>query len=71
MKLCINCVHFEMERHTISKELGKCTQNVPISLVTGDLTSLLTLPFCKVERLDSGPCGPDGLLFEEKEASNV
>jgi len=71
MKLCINCVHFAMEKHTINPELGKCTVNRTTSLVTGLLTSINTLPFCVVERCSNKPCGHDGLLFEEKEASNV
>ena len=71
MKLCINCVHFAMEKHSINQELGRCTVNRTTSLVTGRLTSLDTLPFCAIQRCSNKPCGPDGLLFVEKEASNV
>ena len=71
MKLCINCVHFAMEKHTISQELGRCTINRTTSLVTGLIVPLDTLPFCAVQRCTSKPCGPDGAMFAEKEASNV
>ena len=71
MKLCINCKHFAMEKHTISQELGRCTVNRTTSLVTGLLTTLETLPFCVIQRSTGKPCGHDGLLFVEKEAGNV
>ena len=71
MKLCVNCKHFSMEKHSINPELGKCTANRTTSLVTGLLATLDTLPFCAIQRCSNKPCGPDGLLFEDKEASNV
>jgi hypothetical protein len=71
MKLCINCKHFAMEKHTISQELGRCTVNRTTSLVTGLLTSLDSLTFCAIQRCSTKPCGPDAKLFEDKEASNV
>jgi len=71
MKLCINCVHFAMEKHSINQELGRCTVNRTTSLVTGLLATLDTLPFCAIQRCSNKPCGHDGLLFVEKEASNV
>ena len=71
MKLCINCVHFAMEKHTINHELGRCTINRTTSLVTGLLIPLDCLPFCAIQRSSGKPCGPDGAMFAEKEASNV
>ena len=71
MKLCVDCKHFAMEKHSINQELGRCTVNRTTSLVTGLLTSINTLPFCVVERCSNKPCGHDGLLFAEKEANNV
>ena len=71
MKLCIDCKYFAMEKHSINHELGRCTVIRATSLVTGLLAPLDALPFCAVQRCSSKPCGPDGLLFEEKEASNV
>jgi len=71
MKLCIDCKHFAMEKHSINKELGRCTAIRTTSLVTGLLATLDTLPFCAIQRCSNKPCGPDGLLFENKEASNV
>ena len=71
MKLCINCKHFAMEKHSINPELGRCTIVRATSLVTGLLAPIDALPFCAVQRCHSKPCGPDANLFEEKEASNV
>jgi len=72
MKLCINCVHFAMEKHSINPELGRCAIVRTTSLVTGLLAPLDVLPFCAVQRCSSKPCGPDGAMFaEKKEASNV
>ena len=71
MKLCINCVHFAMEKHTISQELGRCTVNRTTSLVTGLIVPLDILPFCAIQRSTGKPCGHDGLLFAEKGANNV
>jgi hypothetical protein len=71
MKFCINCKHFILEDGVKNPELGKCAQNRSISPVTGFLTSEGTLPFCKVQRLFHEPCGEDGKLWEEKEASHV
>jgi hypothetical protein len=71
MKLCVNCKHFAMEKHSINPELGKCTANRTTSLVTGLLATLDTLPFCAIQRCSNKPCGHDGVLFEDKEASNV
>ena len=71
MKLCIDCKHFAMEKHSTNHELGRCTVNRTTSLVTGLLTSLDSLTFCAIQRCTGKPCGPDAKLFEEKEASNV
>ena len=71
MKFCIDCKHFAMEKHSINPEVGRCTANRTTSLVTGLLATLDTLPFCAIQRSTGKPCGHDGLLFAEKEASNV
>ena len=71
MKLCINCKHFAMEKHSINPELGRCAIVRATSLVTGLLAPLDALPFCAVQRCSGKPCGPDANEFVEKEASNV
>ena len=71
MKFCINCKHFAMEKHSINPELGRCAIVRATSLVTGLIVPIDTLPFCAVQRCTSKPCGPDGAMFAEKEASNV
>ena len=71
MKFCIDCKHFAMEKHSINPEVGRCTVIRATSLVTGLLAPLDVLPFCAVQRCSSKPCGPDGAMFAEKEASNV
>ena len=71
MKLCIDCKHFAMEKHSINPEVGRCTVIRATSLITGLIVPLDTLPFCAIQRCSTKPCGPDGLLFVEKEASNV
>lgn len=71
MKFCIDCKHFAMEKHSINPEVGRCTVIRATSLVTGLIVPLDTLPFCAIQRCSTKPCGPDGLLFEEKEASHV
>jgi hypothetical protein len=71
MKLCIDCKHFAMEKHSTNQELGRCTVIRATSLVTGLIVPLDTLTFCAVQRCTGKPCGPDANLFEEKEASNV
>ena len=71
MKLCVNCKHFAMEKHSINKELGRCTVIRATSLVTGLIVPLDILPFCAIQRSTGKPCGPDGLQFANKEASNV
>jgi len=71
MKLCINCKHYILEDGVKTPDLGRCAQNRSISLVTGVEPSTNTLPFCKVHRLSHEPCGVDGKLWEDKEASHV
>ena len=71
MKLCIDCKHYILEDGVKTPDLGRCAQNRSISLVTGVKASTNTLPFCNVHRLSHGPCGVDGKLWEEKEASHV
>jgi hypothetical protein len=71
MKLCVNCKHFSMEKHSINPEHGRCTVIRATSLVTGLIVPLDTLPFCAIQRCSNKPCGHDAVLFEQKEASNV
>ena len=71
MKLCIDCKHYALEEGINNAELGHCTNNRPVSPVTGLQTPVKHLPWCNIERISTKACGPDGLLFEEKEASNV
>jgi hypothetical protein len=71
MKFCINCKHFAMEKHSINPEVGRCTVIRATSLVTGLIVPLDTLPFCAIQRCSTKPCGPDAVLFEEKEVNHV
>ena len=71
MKLCIDCKHYALKEGIDNAELGHCTHNRPTSPVTGLLAPVDSLPWCNIERISTKACGPDGLLFAEKEASNV
>ena len=66
MKLCINCKHWERNEnapHTPS--VSKCGFDRPISLVTGDLVPIDTLPYADQERRVNGRCGLLGVNFEQ------
>ena len=64
MKLCINCKHVVLPKLHDNNETARCGYNRPISLVTGLLAPIDSLPWCNVNRLPSQPCKPSGELWE-------
>ena len=66
MKLCINCKHWlRSEAIPQDPDFSRCAYNRPISLVTGDLVPIDTLPYADHERRVSGRCGLLGVNYEE------
>ena len=66
MKLCKNCKNWERnENAPHNTSLSKCGFERPISLVTGDLVPIDTLPYADHERRVSGRCGLLGVNYDE------
>jgi hypothetical protein len=63
MNLCINCIYF-VRSETTHVEHSKCAYNRPKSLVSGELVPVESLPFCQLERRDTGRCGIAGDNFD-------
>ena len=66
MKLCINCKHW-LRSEAIPKDadFSRCGYERPISLVTGELKPITTLPYAEIERQAAGRCKPFGEHYEE------
>ena len=66
MKLCINCTHWlRSEASPKDSEFSRCGFERPISLVTGELAPIITLPYAETERRAAGRCTPLGEHYEE------
>ena len=66
MKLCINCKHW-LRSEAVHKDadFSRCGYERPISLVTGELKPITTLPYAEFEREATGRCTPLGEHYEE------
>jgi hypothetical protein len=68
MKICVECKHFRMsflDRMYGGHKFGKCAlipDQDSYYLVTGKKTE----DYCRVARMESQPCGPEGKLWEAK-----
>jgi hypothetical protein len=65
MNICIHCKHVLVHDNT-HPEFSRCTFGAEISPVTGKPPMSTDLPYCKVNRLSVGPCGPVGANYEAK-----
>jgi hypothetical protein len=64
MKLCKNCKHILPDSIGNISEMSRCGLERPISLVTGILRAVDTLPFAEIERRTTGRCGLNGEYWE-------
>ena len=62
MNICKKCVHF-VEDKAIDIQFSRCGRNWEVSLVTGEKEKWDLLPYCKVERHQTGTCGPIGAFY--------
>jgi hypothetical protein len=69
-KFCINCKHFSPKLGDEEHEFARCSWNQQVSLVTGQLERS-GMTFCSASRMNSAHCKPEGIHYEEQEASNV
>jgi hypothetical protein len=66
MKLCKNCRHWlPSEAVPQDPDFSRCGYERPISLVTGELKPILTLPYAEMERQAAGRCKPFGDHYED------
>jgi len=63
-KLCVNCKHVVFPIDHNNRELSRCGANRLLSLVTGLLAPVDSLPWCNVNRLPSQPCKIAGDLWQ-------
>ena len=70
MNICINCKHVNTP-DVKSPEFSRCTFGAQVSPVTGFLPNPSELPYCKVERLPVGVCGPVGSNYEAKNEETI
>lgn len=66
MKLCKNCKHW-LPSEAVPKDpdFSRCGYERPVSLVTGELKPIVTLPYAEIERHPNGRCTPLGEHYEE------
>lgn len=64
MKLCKNCKYILPGIAGLINENSRCSYDRPISLVTGLLREVDTLPFAELERRTTGRCSPLATYWE-------
>ena len=65
MNICIKCKYVNTP-DVNSPEFSRCTFGAQVSPVTGFPPNYTELPYCKVERLPVGVCGPAGANYAAK-----